>query len=339
MGFRFSGVNWRIEYRVEANAIDTTAGAETGGFLGAVTAGQVSLNNTVYRLSGASAAGNLFLSSYSGAYDGIFINPASGGFLQFINGQGATFPALFGDVNNLLTAHLGATLRDSTTDSFNNQSILGYGGCADDTRYPPTNKPCVVLADGNLLNIQEASGPASGKFAVTVSRNSLLSPPDPRAALQLLDLAVLLPTSNVSDHKTIQKAIDHLDRSLEIDLWNTDTSLAGNDGKKVFDELGQVVAALLKVRGSDVSATVLSLVDLNAKLAAGAIAEARSAFVGAACPNTTTKDCKKAAEELAKVVKDMDDAAAALSNVDYIKAINAYGKAWQRADKALKSLG
>jgi hypothetical protein len=153
------------------------------------------------------------------------------------------------------------------------------------------------------------------------------------------DLAALLPTSNPSDDKLIEKAVEHLDKSLRGDYWIDVDSLAEKDGKKVFDEEAKAAHELLKVRGSDVSAFVLKLVEIDSQLARRAIADGSAAYTNANCASTLTKACEKAASELAKAGQELADADAARANLDYVKAIQEYRKAWSRADKAMKQLG
>ncbi|WP_418318016.1 hypothetical protein [Piscinibacter sakaiensis] len=152
------------------------------------------------------------------------------------------------------------------------------------------------------------------------------------------NLAALLPTSSPHDDKRIDKAIAHLDKSLGKDRWIDHDSLAAKLGKKVFSDEAKAVDDLLKVRGSDLSAIILELVRIDSRLAATAIADAQRAYDLSACPSTLSKACRKAAGEIEKAAKEMTDATAALANIDYVKAIEEYRKAWQRADKAMKAL-
>lgn len=174
-GNAFSDAAWRFEYQVETGTADLDASAESSLFMGAITGGHVGLNGSTYELAGQSATGLVALASYAGAYDGIFVNPASGGYLQFITNHGTTFPALFGNVNDLSSANLGTTVRDTTTDPFNNSSYVSYQQQYDWWSWPMTTHPGVTLAGGGWMNIFAASGPASGNFSVTVSDHSMAS--------------------------------------------------------------------------------------------------------------------------------------------------------------------
>jgi hypothetical protein len=178
-GNAFTGASWTFEYAIDSAVADGDTNSQNGWFMGAISGGQVSLNGDIYALAGGSATGNVSLASYNGAYDGIFINPTSGGYLQFITGKGSTFPALFADVNNLQSANLGTTVFDVTTDPYNNSSYLNYQRQFDWMTWQ--TRPGVTLADGGWVNLFEASGAASGHFSVGVSGTPMLAMAGPAA--------------------------------------------------------------------------------------------------------------------------------------------------------------
>ena len=68
---------------------------------------------------------------------------------------------MFTDSSNLGTAIIGATAFDSTTDSFSNYSIINFQG-----------GDSLLGAGSESINIHESSGPASGRFSLTVSASS-----------------------------------------------------------------------------------------------------------------------------------------------------------------------
>lgn len=152
------------------------------------------------------------------------------------------------------------------------------------------------------------------------------------------DLAALMPTNSGRDDRRVEKAIEHIDKSLRGDRWSDDALLVAKDGKKVFSEEAKAADELLEVRGTDVLRFVLLLVDIDHQLASAAISETRKIYTGAECESASTGACKKAARELLAAEKEIADAAAAFANADYVKAIDEYGKAWYRSDKALKML-
>jgi hypothetical protein len=135
------------------------------------------------------------------------------------------------------------------------------------------------------------------------------------------DLAAMLPTGNKHDDKRIEKAIEHLDKSLDPELW-VDGSHLGDKGKKVFDEEGKAVKELEKLSGGASAGIVAALLRADKLLATTALDEA---IAGAG----NAKEIEKAQEELAKAVEEL-----AKGKPD--KAIDHYGKAWQHATKALE---
>jgi hypothetical protein len=152
------------------------------------------------------------------------------------------------------------------------------------------------------------------------------------------DLAALLPSGDDKDDKRIEKAIEHLGKSLDPELWADANTLVAKDGKKVFDEEAKAVKELSKVENTDVSGAIAELVAIDGELAQGAIDAAEAAYDAADCDTTMTMACEKAAKELAKAAEEMADAADALADGDAEKAIKEYKKAWERADKALAEL-
>jgi hypothetical protein len=152
------------------------------------------------------------------------------------------------------------------------------------------------------------------------------------------ELAALLPSGDDKDDKRIEKAIEHLGKSLDPELWADASTLVAKDGKKVFDEEAKAVKELSKVENTDVSGAIAELVAIDGELAQGAIDAAQAAYDAADCDTTMTKACEKAAKELAKAAEEMADAADALAGGDAEKAIKEYKKAWERADKALAEL-
>ena len=184
-GAGFSGASWMLEYQLESSTPDADSYGESGLFVGAITGGKLRLNGTDYTLAGGSETGLVNLTHYVSynAYDAIFINPTSGGYLQFITGLGGIFPAL-GNVNDLASLATGLVLTDSTTDSYNNSSYLNYQGQYDwDTG---NLMPGMYTTSGDEINIFEGSGPASGNFSVSVQNDSAFRTPVPEPSSALL---------------------------------------------------------------------------------------------------------------------------------------------------------
>jgi hypothetical protein len=118
------------------------------------------------------------------------------------------------------------------------------------------------------------------------------------------------------DAKRIEKAIEHINKSLNPDYWDDATHLDPDQGKKVFDEEKKAVEELTRVKNTNVSTEILEIVDIDRDLAQTAYNEA-----------SPGAEKTKAQQELAK-----GDADAA--NQKYASAIEHYKKAWEHAIKA-----
>ena len=151
------------------------------------------------------------------------------------------------------------------------------------------------------------------------------------------DLAELSPTLDDKDAKKLEKALKHLDKSLTAKYWVDGDTLVAKDGKKVFAEESKAVKDLEKIKSTDVSGAIASLVAIDKELAQGAIKDAQDRY-DAICSVPTTRECEKAAKELAKAAKEMDKAQKELAKGHFAHAIGKYKKAWEKADKALKAL-
>ncbi|MCH8325423.1 MAG: T9SS type A sorting domain-containing protein [Bacteroidetes bacterium] len=128
--------------------------------------------------------------------------------------------------------------------------------------------------------------------------------------------------------KAVEKAIKHIDKSLEAKLW-VDVNHLTKKGKKVFDEEKKAVKKLKNKKfippfSTDALAAINFLITADKNLAQVAINEV-------AC-NGDPK-CEK---ELQKANKEMDKALKELVKNKYDKAIDHYKKAWQHAQKATK---
>jgi tetratricopeptide (TPR) repeat protein len=136
-------------------------------------------------------------------------------------------------------------------------------------------------------------------------------------------LTALLPTGDEKTDQRIEKAIEHLTKSLDPELWVDDSTLT-EKGKKVFDEEKKAVKELRKIKDAppEVGDAIDEIVTADRQLAQDAI---DAAIAGGGDPN----DIEKALREMAKAQEELDK-----GKPD--KAIDHYKKAWEKAQKALK---
>jgi hypothetical protein len=221
---------------------------------------------------------------------------------------------------------------DTITINFNNihdntpQGVWAYGCDAD------VNATCNWwgATDGPSGN-----GPGSGD---AVSANVTFAPwltapapggpcngGTPRGTKQVVisNLSALLPTSDKKTDDRIEKAIEHINKSLDSNLWETDSTLS-KKGKKVFEEEKKAVHELMKIDAPDVSAEIRALVSADETLAQTAIEEAIAA----------SGDQK----EIDKALKEIDKAQEEIDKGHFDKAIEHYKKAWHHAQVAMKKM-
>jgi len=179
-----------------------------------------------------------------------------------------------------------------------------------------------------------------------VTRSGASIEPEPEPELQLQERkqavrdelsALDLTGKSKKDDKKLDKALEHLDKSLNPDYWVDGGTLVAKDGKKVFSEESKAVKDLEKIKNTDVSGAIAELVAIDNSLAQGAIEAAQEAYDDL-CSDPTTKECKKAAKELDKAAKELDKADKEIDKGHFAHAIGKYKKAWEKADKALKAL-
>ena len=128
--------------------------------------------------------------------------------------------------------------------------------------------------------------------------------------------------------KAVEKAIKHIDKSLEAKLW-VDVNHLTKKGKKVFDEEKKAVKKLTDKKfippfSVDALEAINFLLTADNNLAQVAINEV-------VCGGNSK--CEK---ELQKANKEMAKALVELSKNKYDKAIDHYKKAWKHAQKATK---
>jgi predicted extracellular nuclease len=134
------------------------------------------------------------------------------------------------------------------------------------------------------------------------------------------ELSALLPTGNKKDDKSIQKAIDRIDQSLNADWWEDGSTLDPKDGGKVFDREHQAVKELEKVKTVDVETAIGHLIEADRQLALKELLDAIDA-------GGNERRIQKAWDRMA-------DAAENVADGNYAKAVLDYKKAWQEAIKA-----
>ena len=160
-------------------------------------------------------------------------------------------------------------------------------------------------------------------------------------------LSDLLLTGNDKTDKRIEKAIAHINKSLNPDFWDTDSTLT-KKGKKVFDEEKKAVKELMKIEDIDVSESIDSLVSIDKTLAKIAIGMATITATAAGCyvEGNDDPECDKPLKEIDKAEDEMGKAQEELDHMKkdgtldpkYDKAIDHYKKAWEHAQKAMKKL-
>jgi len=143
------------------------------------------------------------------------------------------------------------------------------------------------------------------------------------------------------DHK-LDKAIDHIEKSLDPDLWLDGDYLDSKHGHKVFDEEKKAVKELMHLIDKDdmpeeskeICLNVIEkLVEADKKLANTIYDEAK-AYAGDPKVDKELEKCdkefEKAQKELEHLKKD------GTLDPKYDKAIDHYKKVWEHAQKALK---
>jgi hypothetical protein len=169
-GVGFSNSAWRLEFGIDENAADSELSPDLGIFVDSILEGRIEIGGTLYELAGMSSQGLTALFDFplpTGRHQ-VTVGPQSGGFVQFLTGSGGIFPALFANHEDMSSAVIGATVTDSTTDAFNNQSIISFQG-----------EQALHALGGELISIFENSGPASGNFSLSVSETSAFAAPEP----------------------------------------------------------------------------------------------------------------------------------------------------------------
>ncbi len=135
------------------------------------------------------------------------------------------------------------------------------------------------------------------------------------------DLSALLPTGDKKDDKSVQKAIDRIEQSLNPAWWIDSATLDSKNGKHVFDRERQAVQELQKMSTVQVQSAIDQIVEADRLLAQRQLDAAISGGGDAA--------------DIAKAQGNMADAVANAASGNFAKAVQDYKKAWQNAVKAL----
>jgi len=157
-----------------------------------------------------------------------------------------------------------------------------------------------------------------------------------------------LETAKTGDKKVddkLDKAIYHIEKSLEEDLWVDDAHLEPKHGKKVFDEEKKAVKEMMHLVDKEdtpqsvkdaCQSVIDQLVEVDDMIAHTAYDEAK-AFAG--CPKVD-EEVEKCEEEFGKAQEQLDHVKKdGTPDPKYDKAIDHYKKAWEHAQKALKKVG
>ncbi|MCH8992592.1 MAG: hypothetical protein IIA44_12715 [Acidobacteria bacterium] len=141
-------------------------------------------------------------------------------------------------------------------------------------------------------------------------------------------LAALPPSGDRHTDKSILRAIEEIDKSLDPIRWIDDSTLDPDKGLQVFDREAKAVRELIKVvdksgpLAGDAQTAVDTLVEIDRRLAQLAI---DAAVAGGGDP----KDINKANENMAKALSEFDK-----GHFDH--AIKNYRNAWKDARNALR---
>ena len=152
-------------------------------------------------------------------------------------------------------------------------------------------------------------------------------------------LEVHVQPEYVSPNDPIGKAIEHIRKSLEDELWETDWTLT-DKGKVVFDEEKAAVEILMKMReAADANpvikdsalAAIRYLTTADRALAHTAIerAIARAEEAGCYIADSYHANCQRLLYRIAQAQKEMARAEGEMNNRNYDEAIDHYKQAWQ----------
>jgi hypothetical protein len=157
----------------------------------------------------------------------------------------------------------------------------------------------------------------------------------------LAELNDIYPTDEEKVDKKIEKAIKHLDKSLDEKLWVDGIKLADKHGSKVFNEEKKTVKELMHLLKKDntpeevknvCQSVIDKLIEADDLLAHAAYEEA-SFYTG---NPKVDKELEKCDKEFEKAQKELDHTKKdGTPDPKYDKAIKHYKNAWKHAQKAL----
>lgn len=188
----------------------------------------------------------------------------------------------------------------------------------------------VKHVDGGDVTAEVAEGDESATFTGLACLSTLVGLiPDLQVILArtlktnvLAELTALLPTGDARVDLRIEKALEHLSKSLVPELWLDDATLSA-EGKRVFQEEEKAVHELEKIEHTLPAAAdaIADLLEADRQLAEDALDAALAA-------GGDPREIEKAQRELVRLQQDLDDGAAA-------KAVHHYRKAWEKAQQAV----
>jgi hypothetical protein len=160
-------------------------------------------------------------------------------------------------------------------------------------------------------------------------------------------LTAILPTGDRGRDIRIKLSIIHVERSLDEDLWEEPSHLS-RKGKKVFREEKSAVRLLLRISadadiseevgkiGAEVIHQLLLADQILAKIA---IDEAVEAAEQAGCnDNYSSSRCRRIRKDIDKALEAWAAAESEVEKGTFDKAIDRYGKAWDKAQKAMNTI-
>ncbi len=157
-------------------------------------------------------------------------------------------------------------------------------------------------------------------------------------AIQTLEGQAVEPTNPWQDDR-IRQAIEHIENSLEPDLWETDWKLTSK-GKQVFDEEKAAVEELMNILNEPTSDQAVNhraleaigyLTAADRILASTAVEQAIARAHGAGCYTTDSyhTKCQRLLYKIAEAQKEIARAEEKIEAAQYDEAIDHYKTAWQ----------
>jgi len=174
------------------------------------------------------------------------------------------------------------------------------------------------------------------EYTITYENGSITAQMCARSMLReaLYELQSLLPTGSRQANKRICDAIQHLNESLESNLWVDDSHLNPKHGTKVFDEDDDAVANLEEILQDHkvaqavrdkALAIIKELAEADGLLADTAIKDAKA--LGSTDPRVV--------HEITEAEKEFSEAMKDFAKGHYLDAIEDFKEAWTHAERAL----